>query len=510
MPGVINRTQGFSVTSWKGTADKDNHIYSLLASEPQRANDVMIQLFASMHLPTTNTYLSTQVPVRQFENDNEMFWDIVTSARKNIALVEARDNTGTPITSAEGNPVGVGMEPFYLVTGEDWFAIGEIIWGNYNEKYPMQVMEDPKIEGTNYVYMVQLFGANGVNGIPRERLMPGERLSWAYAPIEDNFSRKVGDIRFSTPISMRNEFSRIRIQHKIGGKEIGKKLSANIPVTKEINGRPVTKTFSRWMLNVTWTLEETFEEYKNNALMRGVSTRLDDGTYSNFGMSGLPNKQGSGLREFQDAGWVQYYNKFSLSLLEKALDTISEGKVDMKNRKYLVSTGEKGLRLVNQAIKNSTAGWTPIYSTNVPSPMTAGPETNYTNGNGVTIRDFMCTHYLSASGLDITFVLDSSKDDAVVNKIMHPAGGTAESYRFDISYAGLEDQPNIQKCVVKDEPDRRGYQWGPFFNPFTGQANNMSASYDEDSAVVHMKSTLGVLCYDTTRLISLVPNILQA
>lgn len=28
-----------------------------------------------------------------------------------------------------------------------------------------------------------------------------------------------------------------------------------------------------------------------------------------------------------------------------------------------------------------------------------------------------------------------------------------------------------------------GFQWGPFANPFTGDTNNMSASFDEDAAV---------------------------
>jgi hypothetical protein len=93
---------------------------------------------------------------------------------------------------------------------------------------------------------------------------------------------------------------------------------------------------------------------------------------------------------------------------------------------------------------------------------------------------------------------------------MHPLGGTAESYRFDIFYAADEQQPNVQKCVVKGMPELRGYQWGPFSNPFTGETNNSSASYDEDSAVVHYKATLGLVVLDPTRCVSLIPAILQA
>ncbi|MBO4768087.1 MAG: hypothetical protein J5495_00985, partial [Bacteroidales bacterium] len=149
-------------------------------------------------------------------------------------------------------------------------------------------------------------------------------------------------------------------------------------------------------------------------------------------------------------------------------------------------------------------------SASSPSYIQKGPETNFTSGNAATIADFQVTRWLSSNGLDVTIMIDSSKDDMQTNKIMHPLGGPAESYRFDIFYAGDEQQPNVQKCVAKGQPELRGYQWGPFSNPFTGQFNNSSASYDEDSAVVHYKATLGIVMLDPTRCVSLIPAILQA
>lgn len=508
MPGQINASQRTGFTTWRGTVTKDNHIYALFNHSPQMADEAMRYLFSSMHLPTLNTYLSSEVPVREYEDDSELFYDIATSARRNIPLVEARNESGG--TPNANDVLGKGGSRFYLVFPEDWFAFHEVLWGPLNEVYPVIVKEEGRIEGTNVVYCVEPYGAAAINGIPASYFTPGARFSYGYAPTERNLSRKMGDIRFSAPVRMSSEFSSVRIQHKVGGKELGKRLGVKIPFTKYVNGKPQTKYFDRWMYNVTWTLEETFEEYKNNALERGVSTRLENGEYSNFGPSGLPLKQGSGLREYQAAGNVQYFSKFNLDLLENALGVVSEGKIDFKQRKFIIKTGERGLRMVNKAIKESTSGWTPIVSSQAPSYMTKGPETSFTNGNGVTVQDFMVTRWISAGGLDVTLMYDATKDDPVTNKVMHPLGGTAESYRLDICYAGELDAPNVQKCVVKDMPDRRGYQWGPFYNPFTGQANNMNASYDEDSAVVHMISTLGLIVYDPTRMISLIPNILMA
>jgi len=46
-------------------------------------------------------------------------------------------------------------------------------------------------------------------------------------------------VRFATPISMRNEFSRIRIQHKVGGNMLNKKLLMPIPFVNN-TGKEVT------------------------------------------------------------------------------------------------------------------------------------------------------------------------------------------------------------------------------------------------------------------------------
>jgi len=76
-------------------------------------------------------------------------------------------------------------------------------------------------------------------GIPDMELQPGKRFSPEFNPVEKEFSRKVGDIRFASPISMRNEFSRIRLQHKAGGNMFNKKLMCAIPFTNA-TGKEVT------------------------------------------------------------------------------------------------------------------------------------------------------------------------------------------------------------------------------------------------------------------------------
>lgn len=44
---------------------------------------------------------------------------VIGSSRRNIPLIEARTEDGTPVQAGDPN-VGVGFTPFYLVFPEDW------------------------------------------------------------------------------------------------------------------------------------------------------------------------------------------------------------------------------------------------------------------------------------------------------------------------------------------------------------------------------------------------------
>lgn len=121
---------------------------------------------------------------------------------------------------------------------------------------------------------------------------------------------------------------------------------------------------------------------------------------------------------------------------------------------------------------------------------------------------FQFVEYMAPNGVNVKIEVDPWYDDPVRNKITHPMGGVAQSYRFDIFDIGTMDQPNIFKCKVKGETEYRGYQWG-LRDPFTGRRDNMHMSFDEDAAVIHKMDRLGVCVLDPTRTMSLIPAILQ-
>lgn len=152
MAGQLKRFQTVNFTGWKGLT-KQNHISSVFLDQ-QKATNLMIQLLAFYRGKTLETFLS-KFPVKEFEDDSDFYWDVVGSTKRNIPLVEARKIDGTVVEDTE-EMIGAGTEPFYLVFGEDWFADGEVIFGNLNQVYPIRILGDARLEGTNAVYKVEL------------------------------------------------------------------------------------------------------------------------------------------------------------------------------------------------------------------------------------------------------------------------------------------------------------------------------------------------------------------
>ena len=507
MAGKLGRFQKQTFSHWKGTT-KANHLGGIFQMQPQKATSLMVQLLAWHKGKTLETFLS-QFPTKYFDSDDEYTWDICGSSSRNIPLVEARDADGIDVsaTSRNGANVGVNGEPFYLVFAEDWFADGEVIVGERNEVYPIRVLADGRNEGTNTVYKVELMGGI-TSGIPVEELLPGKRFSVDFAPVEKDFSRKVGDVRFSSPIAMRNEFTTIRIHTKIAGSMINKKVAFGIPIVKETNGRYVKDTVNMWMHYEQWELEQQWSDYKNNMLAYGRSNRNMNGEYLNIGKSGEVIRMGAGLYEQMEAANTLTYNTFSLKLIEDALYELSAAKLGMEDRTFVIQTGERGAIQFHKAVLNTVSGWKAFTINGDQIDMVRKVQSPL-HKNALS-AGFQFVEFQAPNGVTVQIKVDSRYDDPVRNKIMHPNGGPAYSYRYDIFDMGNMDQPNIFKCGVKGmEGDLTSYEWG-LRNPFTGQMGNPNASHDEDSATVHKMTTMGICVLDPTRTLSLIPAILVA
>lgn len=496
MATKLGKFQTTTFSHWQGLT-KENHLGSSYYKAPQKATNLMVQLIAFHRGKSLETYLS-QFPVKEFDTDDEYTWDVIGSSRRNISIIEARDINGVTLTTGMA---GVGTEPFYVVFPEDWWADGNVIVGEKNELYPLRVLGSARMEGTNAVYKVELMG--GVtSGMPVEELTLGKKFSVEYSPVEKELSRRVGDVRYSSPVAMRNEWSTLRIQHKVPGSMLDKKLAVGIPFVDN-SGKKIVHNM--WMHHVEYKLEETFSEEKNNLIMYGRSNRNRNGEYLNFGKSGDVIKQGAGLREQMEVSNTIYYNKFNIKLIEDALYELSAAKLDMGDRLFVLKTGERGAVQFHKEVLQTVSGWTQFVMDNSSIGVVQKTQSNL-HSNALS-AGFQFVELKSPNNVRVKVEVDPLYDDPVRNKILHPNGGVAESYRYDLLYIGTMDQPNIQLARVKGDTEYRGYQWG-LRNPFTGARTNMNMSYDEDSAVIHRMWQGGVFILDPTRTMSIIPSIL--
>lgn len=417
MAGQLGKFQMVGFDGWKGLS-KLNHLSSIFQLAPQKATNMMVQLLAAKRGKVFETFLQ-KYPIKEFEDDNEYYWDVIGSARKNIPLIEARDEDGNPVDASSGL-VGAGTAPFYLVFGEDYFADGEVIFGSLNQIYPFRILGDARMEGTHAVYKVELMGGNTV-GCPADKLLAGERFSVGFAPVEKELSRKAGDIRFSTPVSMRNEWTTIRIQHKVSGAMMNRKLAVGIPMVEETTQGPkVHKVANMWMHYVDWVLEQQWSDYKNVAMLWGTSNRNANGEYLNYGKSGEVIRMGAGVFEQMEVANTFYYDTFSLKLLEDALYELSAAKLDYGERTFVIHTGERGAIQFHKAVLNTISGWTQFVLNGDQLGVVEKTQSNL-HSNALS-AGFQFVEFKAPNGVRVKLEVDPLYDDPVQNKILHPNG----------------------------------------------------------------------------------------
>jgi len=127
--------------------------------------------------------------------------------------------------------------------------------------------------------------------MPGSELIAGKKFSKDFSPVEEKMSRQVGDIHFTSPTSMRNEWTTIRIKHEVPGNIDDMKIQMGIPVVDKAGNKTI---MNGWMHYVDFKLEEEFAEEKNHAIIYSRTNRDSAGEYHNIGKSGNVIKMGSG------------------------------------------------------------------------------------------------------------------------------------------------------------------------------------------------------------------------
>lgn len=490
---------------WSGLTTR-NHLGAIYQSKPQVASKITGILLQSAGLKNLDTVLS-QFPVKYLDDEGDFTWKLVGAHERNIPLLRAEVD-GTIVADADSG-VGANRKPITLIFPEKHFTDVHVIAGNKPDLYQYRILGEPEEIGVNeYAYEVEIWGgSNSMAGVPGSELQAGEKFSIEGAPVERTMSIKGADINFSSPFVLKNTVSQMRFEHTMPGNMINFKANNNdvfFANIESVDSKGKKHVSTVWQQEVYWRFEQQISRLKAYTTMFGKSNRADDGEFLNTGKSGFKIEAGSGIREQMDVSNVTLYNTFSLSVLEDMLHNLSEGKIDFAERKFVLRTGERGAAQFSRAVDLTSSAWDRI--NNPANPASVQTTSSKLHPNAMK-AGYQFTEYIFANSIHVMVEVDPMYDDKVRNKIMHPLGGVAESYRYDILYMGAQEEPNIQKVLVKGMEDIRDYQSG-FRNPFTGEVGGGNMGRMEDSATMTAYCMLGAMVKDPSRTASLVPTIL--
>lgn len=494
MATQISPLQMTDAKSWMGLTT-ENHLGAIYRQEPQKATNLITQI-QQVNFGTNIETLLNQFPVKEFDDDRAYEWELVSQAVNNIPLTEARIN-GNTVTA--GDKPGKNHTEFELVFPKKWFSDVNRIVGEKNEIYPLQILDEPVAEGTNWVYRVRPMWTDPNMSMPVEELEAGRLFSKEYSPVERTLSKKGGEVHFKSNISLRNDFSQIRMQKTTPGNMMDKKMGTYI---KDEKGNRHTL----WTHYEDYVFEKEFMLEKNRLLMFGTSTRRDDGTVVNEGKSGYKVVEGAGIRQQMESSNTSFYTQFSIQDLTDRLLDISEGKVDGDKRQFVLRTGERGARLFHEQLSNYSSLYTPVREDTRIYKKGSGDISQMEYGYGGQFTEF-----IGPNGIRVNLSVDSMYDDRTRNKIPHPDGGVAESYRFDIFDIGTTDgEPNIQLVRPKGQEEYRGYVAGlrhPFTDGSSFADNPMST--EVDGYVLHKMFVGGAMVKDPSKTASFIPDVLN-
>lgn len=499
----FSQFQMYDGQSWSGLTTV-NHLAAIYQAKPQKATEIMRRVHMTMNQGTDLDTALTDVKVTTLPTNDDFTWELMGAGTKNLPLVEAR-LTPTGSAVAAGDQPGLGVTSFYMVYNEPYFHDENIIVGHRNELFPLQIQADPQQDGTNWVYEVKLITGDPTLFVPVEELAANTRWSREWSLVEDTLSKKGGGISFESPFGMRNGFSMIRMQHTMAGNMINRPFATAFKVNDPKTN--TNKTFTMWMQYEDFVFDQTFRAEKNKMLMFARSNRGQNGEYYNIGKSGHFKKQGAGVRQQMETANTEFYSTFDIEWLSNVLLDLSEGKISTDNRAFVAKCGERGAVQFGKSLEAFSSLFVPVHTENriyKTSENGGMPGVKKAYGFGGQFVE-----YIAANGVSFKVSVDSMYDDRTRNKILHPDGGVAESYRYDIFDIGTTDgAPNIEKFYVKGEEDIWGYEPGlrDPFSPSGGKNHIMS--HANDGYVVHRGTSCAVAVYDPSRTASFIPNIL--
>ncbi len=475
----ISPLQISAPTSWAGLTT-ENHLYSIYQASPNLVSDIVTEVFGQMKYVGLGSFLNKYPTVMQ-ETDAEFQWMLKGDDRKAIPIVS--------YSAADTARPGLNKSQFEITLSERYFEKSDFLIFD-DRDYGVRIMADGVPDGVNFTYLVQHMEPSDAHFIPPGLLTAGRKVSKQNNYITNTLNNEYGGVQFNSPFKMSNEFSHISQKYVVPGNMHDRPLLISM---KAPSGE-VTKVWTRYQeLKADFAFQE--EEY--NVLMFGRLSRNDNGTFSTKASNGFPIKTGAGLRQQIAPSHRFTYTTFSLDYLLEVAEAMSINILPEDQRKFLILTGERGMKMFSDAVADKVAVFQPL-----------GDERRLSVGSGINNLGFggQYRQYLAYNGIEYTIMHLPQYDNRVDNRLEHPDGGYMENYRMTIMNIGTsEGEANIQKYGVKNRTNIKWYRPGST-SPFGPQYNGLGAS-DVDGYDMFKQTVTGLRMKNPLQAAELLPAV---
>ena len=495
---IISPLQKYEPKDWSGLTT-ENHLGSLFGLEPILISNVIDNIYRVNYGEDFISFVN-KFPVEEIDDDRVYEWLLQGADEKNIALVSAEDTAGTLAGSGVFTQPGVGISRFFMRFNENYFNATEVIVGEKPDLYRLRIVDDPKADGSQWLYEVELVTGDVALFVPPADLAAGTRWSKDYSLVEQTLSRRGGGVSHTSPFRMSNVLSMMRKQYTVPGNMIRKGQNRPLSfVMKDSNGKLITT----WINKLDFDFKTQFRREFARLLLFGGSNRKSDGTYGNKGDSGYEIRSGAGLRDQIAPSNVFYYNAFDLDWLTEVMMGLSVGKLPEDSRRFVLGTGEYGMFQFHKAAEDKASNFTPNFHQDRIQMV------DKSSGKMRYVGQFL--EYKTVNGITIELMHVPQYDDPVRNKLQHPSGGLAESRRYTIMDFGTANgDANIKRVRIKGEPEIWKYIPGirDPFSPGGSPTKPGLAASSVDGYDVHVGDFGGIRVKNPMRMAEVVPSLL--
>ncbi len=475
----INKLQVTGQTGWAGLTT-DNNLYAIGQREPQLVSDVVTEIFNRQQKYSFESFLN-QFPTMYYDTDADMRWFLKGDDRKAVTI--------TGFTAGDSTRPGVAKSIFQLKLAEKYFVKSDFLTFD-DKEFGVLIVGEGFADGTDWVYEVQHMNGSDAFFIPPALLASGRKVSKQNNADTNTLGKDYGETQFGSHFEMRNAFSTMSKKYVVPGNIAGKNGNLLIGIPDGNGG--VIKMWSRWQDLV---FQKQWMEEKSKRMMFDKMNANADGTYSMKASSGFVIKQGSGLREQISPSYKFFYNTLTLDYLWEVCFNLSLNILPEDKREFLIFTGERGMVKFHKLMET-------IVAANQPHGNDAR-----LSGSGQNLAwGGQYRKYYGPQGVTIHVMKMAEYDDPIDNRLEHPEGGFAESYRMTIMNIGTTGgMPNVQKCAVRGRENITWHVDGST-SPYGPQAGGQGSS-GVDGYEWFARSTQGVILRNPLAAAELIPNI---